>query len=96
MSVGGERVGDRDAELAGDMIVAGAGKAQRVVPRRARLMARRHLDGGDGLDAFEHAGDQRRGDAIIAKRRLLVTARSRASTSLARCSLAVGREMRAR
>ena len=61
----GERVGDRDADPAGQMIVAGAREAQRIVARGARLMARRHLDRGHRLDAFQHGGDQRRGDAVV-------------------------------
>src|SRR5262249_46758668 len=64
--IGDERIGDGDADLAGQMIVAGAREAQCVVPNRARLIARRHLDRGDGDDAFEHPRDQGRRDAVIA------------------------------
>ena len=48
------------------MVVAGAREAQRVVLDGARLIARRHLDGGDRDDAFEHPRHQRRGDAVVA------------------------------
>src|SRR5262249_45518424 len=50
--IGDERIGDGDADLTGQMIVAGAREAQRIVANRARLIARRHLDRGDGDDAF--------------------------------------------
>ena len=55
-----------DADLAGQVVVAGAREAQRLVTDGARLIARRHLDGGDRDDAFEHPRHQRRGDAVIA------------------------------
>ena len=64
--IGDERVGNGDADLAGQVIVAGAREAQRVIPNRARLIARRDLDRRDGDDAFEHPRDQRRRDAIVA------------------------------
>src|SRR5262245_50444532 len=48
------------------MIVAGAREAERVITNRARLIARWHLDRGDGDDAFEHPCDQGRRDAIVA------------------------------
>src|SRR5262245_18143495 len=51
VSIGDERIGDGVADLAGQMIVAGAREAKRVVPNRARLIARWHLDRGDGDDA---------------------------------------------
>src|SRR5262249_8740873 len=66
VSIGDERIGDGDADPAGQMIVAGACEAQRVVANRARLIARWHLDRGDGDDAFEHPRDQGRRDAVIA------------------------------
>ena len=65
-AVGNERIRESDAELAGQMIVAGAREAQRIILRGARLMARRHLDCSNRLDAFQHAGDQRRGNAVVA------------------------------
>ena len=71
MPVGDERIGDGDADLAGQVIVAGTGEAQRVIPNRTRLIARRHLDRRDGDDAFEHPRDQRRRDAIVAVAPLL-------------------------
>ena len=55
MAARDQRVGDRDAHAAGQMVVAGAGEAQRLVLGRARPVARRHLDRGDRLDAFQHA-----------------------------------------
>src|SRR5262245_15598035 len=64
--VGAERIGYGDADLAGQVIVAAAREAERVIPNRARLIARRHLDRRDGNDAFEHPRDQRRRDAIVA------------------------------
>src|SRR5262249_17648819 len=66
VSVGDERIGDGDADLAGQVIVAGAREAKLVIPNRTRLIARRHLDRRDGDDAFEHPRDQRRSDAIVA------------------------------
>src|SRR5262245_64383825 len=66
VSIGNERIGDGDADLAGQMIVAGAREAERVITNRARLIARRHLDRGDGDDAFEHPRDQGRRNAIVA------------------------------
>ena len=66
MAAGDQRVGDRDAEPSSQMVVAGAREAQRLVADRARLVARRHLDGGDRDDAFKHSRHQRRGDAVIA------------------------------
>ena len=41
---GHQRIGDRDAEPAGEMVVAGTRQAQRIVARRARSMAWRRLD----------------------------------------------------
>src|SRR5262249_36132536 len=67
MAAGGERGGYGNGDLAGEMVVAGAREAQRVVADRARLVARRHLEGGDRDDAFDHARDQRRGDAVVAE-----------------------------
>ena len=69
--VGDERIGDGNADLAGQVIVAGAREAQRIVANRARLIARRHLDGSHRDDAFQHPRDQRRGDTVIAIASLL-------------------------
>ena len=66
VSIGHERVSDGHANLPSQMIVAGAREAKRIVPHRARLVARRDLDRADGDDAFQHARDQRRGDPIVA------------------------------
>src|SRR5499433_4122278 len=66
VSIGDERIGDGDADLAGQMIVAGAREAKHVVPNRAWLIARRDLDRSDGDDAFEHPRHQRGRDAVIA------------------------------
>src|SRR5262245_42548203 len=71
VSIGDERIGDGDADLAGQMIVAGAREAERVITNRTRLIARRHLDRGDGDDAFEHPRDQGRRNAIVAIATLL-------------------------
>src|SRR5262249_61149344 len=60
-----------EAGLAGQMIVAGAREAKRVIANRARLIARRDLDRSDRDDAFEHPRDQRRRDAVIAIATLL-------------------------
>src|SRR5436190_7023828 len=62
-----KRVGDGHACLAGQVIVATSRKPQRLVSCRAWLMARRHFGGGDQLDAFQHACNQRRRDAVIAE-----------------------------
>ena len=64
-SPGGECIGNAYAELAGKMIVTGPGKAHRIVARRTRLIARRRFQRGNRLDAFQHARDQRRGNAIV-------------------------------
>ena len=64
--VGGQRIGDRDADLARHVVVAGAREAQRVIADRTRLIARRNLDGGDRDDAFDHPRHQRRRDAVVA------------------------------
>jgi hypothetical protein len=53
------------------MIVTAAREAQRVILRRAWLIARRRLQRRHRLDAFEHARHQRRGDAVIAVAPLL-------------------------
>jgi len=65
VSFGHQRVGNRNRDLARQMVIACARKAQRVVARGARLIARRHFDRGDRLDAFEHPRHKRRGDAVI-------------------------------
>ena len=49
---GHKRVGNSDACSTGQVIVATSGKANCVVVCRPRLMAGRHLDGGDDLDAL--------------------------------------------
>jgi hypothetical protein len=66
VAIGDERIGDGDTNLPGQMIVAGPREAKRIIPNRARLIARRNLDRSDGNDAFEHPCDQRRRNAIIA------------------------------
>src|SRR5262249_48103993 len=71
VSIGDERIGDGEADLAGEMIVAGAREAKHVVPNRAWLIARRDLDRSDGDDAFEHPRHQRGRDAVIAIATLL-------------------------
>ena len=63
---GHQRVGDRDAEPAGEMVVAGTRQAQRIVARRARSMAWRRLDRRHQADALQHARDQGRGDPVVA------------------------------
>src|SRR6266542_2318961 len=62
IAVLGQCIGQPDAELAGEMVVAGAGRPHRLVARAGddrfrpsfRLVRGRNLD-----DAFEHAGDRR-------------------------------------
>src|SRR5262249_51684974 len=71
VSIGDERIGDGDADLAGQMIVAGAREAERVITNRARRIARWALDRGDGDDAFEHPYAQWPRDAIVARAPLL-------------------------
>ena len=66
-----QRSGDADAEMPGEVIVTGATQQQRLVARRPRAVARRHLDGGHGHDALEHAGDERRGQPVVAMAALL-------------------------
>ena len=63
---GDECVGDGDADLTGQVVIAGAREAERVIRDGARLVTRRHLDRGDRNDTFEHPRDQWRGDAVIA------------------------------
>src|SRR5215469_10538650 len=66
VSIGDERIGDGDADLAGQVIVASAREAKRVISKRTRLIARRHLDRRNRNDAFKHPRDQGRRDAIVA------------------------------
>src|SRR5262249_27411360 len=66
VSLGHEHVGDSYPEVARQMVIACARKSQPIVLCRARLIARRDLDGGDGLDAFEHPGNERGCNVIIA------------------------------
>src|SRR5216684_6755575 len=58
-------VGEADAEAAGEMIVAGAGIAQRRVELAGRAVARRTV-GGDRHDALDHAADRRCRQAVVA------------------------------
>src|SRR6516165_10964354 len=67
IAAGSQRAGDGDAYRARNMIVAGAGEAQRLVGGGPRLMPRRDLDRGHRLDAFQHLRDQRRGDPIVSE-----------------------------
>lgn len=67
MAAGSQRAGDGDAYRARNMVVAGAGEAQRLVGGGPRLIPRRYLDRGHRLDAFQHLRDQRRGDPIVSE-----------------------------
>ena len=67
-----QRVGDGDAQLARQMVIAGSGEAQRLVADGARLVARRHLERRHGDQALQHVCDQRRGDAVVAKATLRI------------------------
>ena len=62
--VPGQRIGQRDAEAAGDMIVAGARRAQLIAAVPARPIALRPV-GGDDHDALDHARDLRRAEPEI-------------------------------
>ena len=59
MAFANEGVGDGNAEIAGQMVVAGAREAKPVIGDRAWLVALRNFDRGDGLDALQHPGNQR-------------------------------------
>src|SRR6202022_2871751 len=68
IAVLGQRIGETDAELAGEMVVAGAGRPHRLVARasddplaRALRTARR----GRSDDASQHGGDRRRGEPVV-------------------------------
>ena len=61
-----ERIRDRHAERAGEMVITGACKSQRLVLCRTRLVARRRLQCRHRLDAFQHFRNQRRSDAVVA------------------------------
>ena len=60
-------MGNSDSYLASQVIVATSGKTQCIVVSRPRLMAGRHLYGGDDLHALQHCRDQRGRDPIIAE-----------------------------
>src|SRR5205807_5096754 len=60
-----QRVGDGYTQPTGEMVITSAGETQRIVLRRTRLIARRRLQRGYGLDAFQHFRHQRRSDPVI-------------------------------
>jgi hypothetical protein len=65
-----ERVGERDAEAAGDMVIAGARGAQLLAAVPARAITLRSVD-RDHHDVFDHARDLRRAEPKIAMAPLL-------------------------
>jgi hypothetical protein len=65
-----QRVGERNAEPAGDMVVAGARGAQLLAAVPARAITLRRVD-GDHHDAFDHARDLRRAKPKITMAALL-------------------------
>ncbi len=84
-----ERVRHRDAEPAGHVVVAGAGRAHRLVLRAGRAVAFRS-GRGDAHQRLHHLGDLRaRRGGNSGGGPASSTARSPASVSLARCPLVV-------
>ena len=67
VSHGHKCIGDSDAYLASQVIVATSGKTDCLVACRPRPMAGWQLYGGDDLDALQHCRDQRGRDPIIAE-----------------------------
>jgi len=60
ISFANKRVGDRHPQLACQMVVTGARHPQSIILGRAWLITGWGLDGGNGLDAFQHLGHQGR------------------------------------
>ncbi|HYB43890.1 MAG TPA: hypothetical protein VEL75_19070 [Candidatus Methylomirabilis sp.] len=62
---GDERIGEIDAEPAGQVVVADPGRAERAGSRRQRAESRSPLE-GDGDDPVDHLNHRRRGQPEIA------------------------------